>query len=100
MASRVLRPGRAVVARDEARDEARAQIGQARFGQQLSLSVDEIVPNPRNPRRTFDDDGLNQLGNSMKRDGQLQPVVVRRVNDSWQLIAGERRWRAAKRAGI
>ncbi len=100
MASRVLRPGRAVVARDEARQEARAQIGQARFGQQLLLSVDDITPNPRNPRRTFDDDGLNQLAESMKSDGQLQPVVVRRVDETWQLIAGERRWRAAKRAGI
>jgi ParB/RepB/Spo0J family partition protein len=100
MASRVLRPGRTVVARDEAREEARAQIGQARFGQQLLLSVEEITANPRNPRRTFDEDGLNQLAQSMKTDGQLQPVVVRRVDDAWQLIAGERRWRAAKRAGI
>jgi ParB/RepB/Spo0J family partition protein len=100
MGSRVLRPGRTVVARDVAREEARAQIGQARFGQQLTLSVDEIAPNPRNPRRTFDDEGLNQLGQSMKSDGQLQPVVVRRVDDTWQLIAGERRWRAARRAGI
>jgi hypothetical protein len=60
-----------VVARDEALKEARAQIGQARFGQQLTLAIEEITPNPRNPRRTFDDDGLNQLGQSMKSDGQL-----------------------------
>ena len=100
MGSRVLRPGRSLLARDEARDEAREQIGHARFGQQLMLSVDDITANPRNPRRSFDDDDLNQLGVSIKSDGQLQPVVVRRVGDSWQLIAGERRWRAAKRAGI
>jgi ParB family chromosome partitioning protein len=100
VSSRVVRPGHTVVARGKARKEARAQIGQARFGQQLTLSVDEIAPNPRNPRRTFDDEGLHQLGQSMKNDGQLQPVVVRRVGECWQLIAGERRWRAARRAGI
>lgn len=64
------------------------------------LNLDEIEPNPRNPRRNFSDEALRQLAESMKRDGQIQPVVVRRVGSSWQLIAGERRWRAARVAGI
>jgi len=99
--SRILRPGgKPILARAEARDEAREQIGQARFGQQLMLPVDDIEPNPRNPRRTIDEEGINHLAASLKSDGQIQPVVVRRVGETWQLIAGERRWRAARRAGI
>jgi hypothetical protein len=99
--SRVLRPGKEpLLAIQEARREARDQISQARFGQQLMLAVDEIAPNPRNPRRAFDEDAINQLAESLKSDGQIQPVVVRRVGRSWQLIAGERGWRAARRAGI
>jgi ParB family chromosome partitioning protein len=80
--------------------EAKEQIQQARFGPQLVLRLDEITPNPQNPRRQFDEESLNQLAASMQHDGQLQPVVVRRVADGWQLICGERRWRAARRAGI
>jgi ParB/RepB/Spo0J family partition protein len=86
--------------RQAAITEAKEQIHQARFGPQLLLGVDQIAPNPHNPRREFDDESLNQLAVSMQRDGQLQPVVVRRVGDSFQLICGERRWRAAKRANI
>jgi len=86
--------------RTGAEAEARRQIDQARYGQQLLLEVGQLEPNPRNPRRSFSTEALNQLAQSMKRDGQLQPVVVRRVGSAWQLIAGERRWRAAKLAGI
>jgi ParB family chromosome partitioning protein len=83
-----------------AREEAQQQIHQARFGRQLLLRTTEITPNPRNPRRTYNADGLNQLAESMKRDGQIHPVVVRRVGDAWQLVVGERRWRAAQLAGL
>src|ERR1700716_2319842 len=81
-------------------EEAKEQISQARFGPQLVLRVDQITANPNNPRRDFDEDSLNQLASSMQRDGQLQPVVVHRVGPTFQLIWGERRWRAAKRAAI
>src|SRR5438477_11767463 len=99
---RVFRPGqtRASSLRNGSELEARRQIDQARYGPQLVLEVDQIEPNPRNPRRTFSDEGLRQLAESMKRDGQIQPVVVRRVGSTWQLIAGERRWRAARLAGL
>lgn len=66
----------------------------------LSLRVDEIRPDPRMPRRTFDDDALDQLAESIKCWGQLQPIVVRRAADGYQLICGERRWRAHQRAGL
>jgi ParB/RepB/Spo0J family partition protein len=80
--------------------DARRQIDQARYGQQLVLEIDQIEANPNNPRRSFSEEALKQLAESMKRDGQIQPVVVRKVGSVWQLIAGERRWRAAKLAGI
>jgi ParB/RepB/Spo0J family partition protein len=99
---RTLRPGTKPVmqVRPGARDEAQQQIHQARYGRQMILRTEEITPNPRNPRRTFGAEGLAQLAESMKRDGQIQPVVVRRVGDIWQLVVGERRWRAAKLAGL
>jgi hypothetical protein len=64
------------------------------------LRVDEIRPDPRAPRRIFDEDALDQLAESIKCWGQLQPIVVRRVGDWYQLICGERRWRAHQRAGL
>ncbi len=99
---RVFRPGavRASEVQAGSADEARRQIDEARYGPQLVLPIDSIEPNPRNPRRAFSDTALTQLAASMERDGQIQPVVVRRVGQSWQLIAGERRWRAARLAGI
>ena len=80
--------------------DARRQIDQARYGQQLVLEIEQIEANPNNPRRSFSEEALKQLAESMKRDGQIQPVVVRKVGSVWQLIAGERRWRAARLAGI
>jgi hypothetical protein len=66
----------------------------------LTLRVDEIRPDPRTPRRTFDDDALDQLAESIKCWGQLQPIVVRRAAEGYQLICGERRWRAHQRGGL
>ena len=66
----------------------------------LRVPVDEIRPNPDQPRSRFDDDSLAELAASFKEVGVLQPIVVTRVDDGYVLIAGERRWRAAKQAGI
>lgn len=65
-----------------------------------NVPIDQIVPNPDQPRRRFDDETLEELAASMKEVGLLQPVVLTAVDDGYQLIAGERRWRAAKRAGL
>ena len=59
-----------------------------------------IVPNPHQPRVHFDEDTLGELAASIAQLGVLQPVLVRRVDGRYQLIAGERRWRAAARAGL
>lgn len=66
----------------------------------LQVSVDEIRPNPDQPRSRFDDESLAELAASLKEVGVLQPIVVTRGDQGYVLIAGERRWRAAKRAGI
>jgi ParB family chromosome partitioning protein len=65
------------------------------------IPVDLIRPNPRQPRGTFDEAGIAELAESIKLHGLLQPVLVRPLAGSgYELIAGERRWRAARRAGL
>ena len=66
----------------------------------VELPVDAITPNPKQPRKDFDDKALHDLASSLSQTGVLQPVVVRRHGDGYQLIVGERRWRAAKLAGL
>jgi ParB family chromosome partitioning protein len=63
------------------------------------IAVVAIAPNPFQPRRTFDDAGLAELAASIAASGLLQPVIVRAVGSRFELIAGERRWRAAQRLG-
>ena len=65
--------------------------------------VEHLRPNPRNPRRNFFEAELEELATSIRSKGLIQPVVVRRVADPatpYEIVAGERRWRAAQRAGI
>jgi len=64
------------------------------------VPVGNVRPNPHQPRRHFDEDALSSLTASVREIGVLQPVLVRAVDDTFELIAGERRWRAAKRAGL
>src|SRR5205085_2857400 len=66
----------------------------------LTLPVDAIDANPLQPRRTFQSERLNELAKSIQANGIVQPLVVRKVGDRYQLVAGERRWRAAKLAEI
>jgi ParB family chromosome partitioning protein len=66
----------------------------------LDLPIDEVIPNKYQPRTTFDEQSLNGLAQSIKSDGVIQPVIVRRSGSGYELITGERRWRAAKRAGL
>ena len=64
------------------------------------LDVSAITPNPLQPRTTMDPAALEELRDSIRMHGILQPVVVRRHGDHYQLVAGERRWRAARLAGL
>jgi len=64
------------------------------------IAVGDISPNPNQPRVHFDEETLTELAASIAQIGVLQPILVRSVPSGYQLIAGERRWRAAKRAGL
>jgi ParB family transcriptional regulator, chromosome partitioning protein len=64
------------------------------------IAVDQIQVNPNQPRKVFDSNALQELTASIRSSGVIQPVVVRRVGSGYQLIAGERRWRAARLAGL
>ena len=66
----------------------------------LEIPTDRVRPNPRQPRKRFDESALAELTDSIRASGVIQPVVVRRFGDAYELIAGERRWRAAKQAGL
>ena len=66
----------------------------------LEIDLDLIEPNPQQPRTRFDDLELDQLAQSIRENGVVQPIVVRRVDNRYQIVAGERRWRAAQRAEL
>jgi ParB family chromosome partitioning protein len=72
----------------------------ARPAELRHLGIDEIRPNPRQPRREFDEGALRELAASIASVGLLQPVVVRPVFGGYELVAGERRWRASRLAGL
>jgi len=64
------------------------------------LELDKIVPNEFQPRKTFQDESLKELAASIKEHGVIQPIIVHRIGANYGLIAGERRWRASKLAGL
>ncbi len=66
----------------------------------VELDIDRLTPNTYQPRGQFDDARLNDLAQSIKSNGVIQPIVVRKVGDQFHIIAGERRWRAAQKAGL
>jgi ParB family transcriptional regulator, chromosome partitioning protein len=66
----------------------------------IEVPLEEISPNPNQPRRALDPSSLEELAASIKVSGVLQPVIVRKTPRGYELIAGERRWRAARQAGL
>jgi ParB family chromosome partitioning protein len=99
-------------------DEARSRLGrglaalmgdvgtetptQERARGQRRVPIEHLKPNPRNPRRNFADAELGELAASVRERGIIQPIVVRavRAGEGFEIVAGERRWRAAQRAGL
>src|SRR6185369_904226 len=69
-------------------------------GEAFEIDVDLIEPNPQQPRTRFDDSHLEDLARSIKANGVVQPIVVRKKEGRYQIIAGERRWRATQKAGL
>jgi ParB family chromosome partitioning protein len=66
----------------------------------MELETSQVRPNPRQPRTHFDDDAITALAESIKSEGVVQPIIVRDAGDGFEIVAGERRWRAAQRAGL
>jgi len=64
------------------------------------IELDKIVPNEYQPRKTFGDDALKELASSIREHGVIQPIIVHRIGTNYGLIAGERRWRASRLAGL
>ena len=66
----------------------------------VMMDITKVEPNRDQPRKKFDEDALLELGESIKQFGVLQPLLVQERDDYYEIIAGERRWRAAKMAGV
>lgn len=66
----------------------------------VTVKINDIEPNRRQPRKNFDEDALTELSDSIKQFGIIQPLVVQKRDKYYEIIAGERRWRAAKQAGL
>ncbi len=66
----------------------------------VELDINQVEPNKNQPRKNFDQDALNELADSIKQYGVIQPIVVQKIDDYYEIIAGERRWRAAKIAKL
>ncbi len=64
------------------------------------MDIDKVEPNREQPRKKFDEDKLLELAESIRQFGVLQPLLVQERDDYYEIIAGERRWRAAKKAGV
>jgi ParB family transcriptional regulator, chromosome partitioning protein len=86
-------PGARSVIQSPAYVEPRAE-------RESEIAIADIDPNPDQPRRTFEPGALDALAESIRVHGVLQPVVVRRAGDRYELVVGERRWRASKQAGL
>lgn len=67
---------------------------------QIMMKINEVEPNREQPRKKFEEDALLELADSIKQFGVLQPLIVQKKKDYYEIIAGERRWRAAKLAGV
>lgn len=76
------------------------EIEDAPLADAVDIAADQIKTNPKQPRKHFDDDKLAELALSIEKHGVLQPLIVRPVADGFELVAGERRLRAAKMAGV
>jgi len=66
----------------------------------VNVDINKIIPNPRQPREEFPQEGLAELAESIKAQGIIEPILARPKNGKYELVAGERRWRAARKAGL
>lgn len=79
--------------------EAEAAKSTSNVGVQM-IPIEQILPNPDQPRKQFSENDLNDLAASIEEKGIIQPLIVRRLNDGYEIVAGERRWRAAQQVQL
>ena len=82
------------------KNEKKSEKGDPAKGPETLVNITKVEPNREQPRKNFDEDALLELSESIKQYGLLQPILVQDRKDYYEIIAGERRWRAAKRAGL
>lgn len=88
-------------AKKEAAEEKKVPNNAAENGsQEMLVKITSVEPNRKQPRKKFDEDSLQELSDSIKQVGLIQPILVQDRKDHYEIIAGERRWRAAKMAGL
>ena len=77
-----------------------AKVEEENVSRETLIGINEIEPNKSQPRKVFDEDTLQELADSIKQYGIIQPLVVQKKGELYEIIAGERRWRAARMAGL
>lgn len=80
--------------------ETKEAVKEEKGGQETMVKLTMVEPNRKQPRKNFDEDALQELSDSIKQFGMIQPILVQDRKDHYEIIAGERRWRAAKMAGL
>lgn len=80
--------------------ETKEAVKEEKGGQETMVKITMVEPNRKQPRKNFDEDALQELSDSIKQFGMIQPILVQDRKDHYEIIAGERRWRAAKMAGL
>lgn len=96
----VLIPKQAITKHTDETGEKSAEPRTVVKKEEIKLKITEVEPNREQPRKNFDEDSLLELADSIKQFGVLQPLIVQKRDGYYEIIAGERRWRAAKMAGL
>lgn len=92
--------GEAKVKKEIKETVSEAPVKEEKGGQETIVKITMVEPNRKQPRKNFDEDALQELSDSIKQFGLIQPILVQDRKDHYEIIAGERRWRAAKMAGL
>ena len=92
--------GEANAKKELAKDQDTNNSATEKDGQETFVKITSVEPNRKQPRKNFDEDSLQELSDSIKQVGLIQPILVQDRKDHYEIIAGERRWRAAKMAGL
>lgn len=88
------------VSRETLQDHTKESVNEDEYGKEYKIKLTLIEPNQSQPRKDFNEELITELADSIKKYGVLQPLLVQKKGDHYEIIAGERRWRAAKEAGL